>query len=185
MAVRGLGWAREGGDARVGRVRCSWSDMSVAAATSSGGDEGRTGVAGRRLRERGGGGAGFGRCVTTDLYDVGRRICRARLRRRRNQSALPTRNNWSWVGFYLRDSTKGHFSPVYLQPFLESARCRMIYVTEKRRPSPTGTNVQSTVLLSTSRARLARKARGMASRQNFQNLALTCEAWKWTAGRDY
>ena len=46
-------------------------------------------------------------------------------------------------------------------------------------------DLQRTVFLSTSRACLACRARGMASRQTFQNLALTCDAWKWTAGRDW
>ena len=46
-------------------------------------------------------------------------------------------------------------------------------------------DVQRTAFLSVSRASLACKARGMASRHAFQNLVLTHEAWKRTAGRDY
>ena len=45
-------------------------------------------------------------------------------------------------------------------------------------------DVQRTAFLSVSRASLACKARGMASRHTFQNLALTHDAWKRTAGRD-
>lgn len=44
---------------------------------------------------------------------------------------------------------------------------------------------QSTAFWSVSRASLACKARGMASRHTVQNLALTHDAWKRTAGRDY
>ena len=50
---------------------------------------------------------------------------------------------------------------------------------------PTVFDVQRTAFLSVSRASLACKARGMASRHTFQNLALTHDAWKRTAGRDY
>lgn len=46
-------------------------------------------------------------------------------------------------------------------------------------------DVHRTAFLSVSRASLACKARGIASRHTFQNLALTHDAWKRTAGRDY
>ena len=61
--------------------------MAVTAASS--GDEGRgIGVEGRRLRERGG--AGFGRWPTAGLYDVGRRICRARLQYEEEEGTIST-----------------------------------------------------------------------------------------------
>jgi hypothetical protein len=47
------------------------------AAVSSADGGGRAGVDGRRPRGRGG--TVFDRCVRAGLYDVGRRICRARL----------------------------------------------------------------------------------------------------------
>lgn len=46
-------------------------------------------------------------------------------------------------------------------------------------------NIQRTACLSISRASLACRAYGMASRHTFQNLVLTCDAWKCTAGRDW
>jgi hypothetical protein len=129
IAARGFGWARVAGDARVGRVGCSWSEMSVAAAASPGGDEERTGVVLRRTPGRDGG--GFVRLIRAD---VGRRICRARLCRGRGRAPISTSTPGT-CGFHLRDSTEGYLCPVYLQPFLERSRCEMEYVTEKKQPA--------------------------------------------------
>jgi hypothetical protein len=88
----------------------------------------------------------------------------------------------------LRDGAKSYLGPVHLEPFLESACCETQY---KMMSDGMGVrydgcrDVHRTAFLSVSRASLACKARGMASRHTFQNLALTHDAWKRTAGRDY
>ena len=69
MPARGLGCSIEGGINLVG-----WSSAAAAASSDGGGP---VVINGRRLRGRGG--TVFDRCVRAGLYEVGRRICRARL----------------------------------------------------------------------------------------------------------
>jgi hypothetical protein len=92
---------------------------------------------------------------------------------------------WRKKNFFghLRDGTKGYSCPIHLEPFLESV-CRNFFAMGKGMWTSKG-DVQWTAFLSVSHASLACKARGMASRHTFQNLALTHDVWKRMAGRHY
>lgn len=97
---------------REGEEGTSGEGAARAFAVSSG-DGGRRG--GDVSRFRGRAGMGLGRWVRAGLYDVGRRIWRARLDEGRQ-----------WVlrcseSAHLRDGAEGYLGPIHLEPFLQSA----------------------------------------------------------------
>jgi hypothetical protein len=99
---------------REGEEGASGKGAGCACACASSGDGGRR--AGDVSRFRGRAGMGLGRWVRAGLYDVGRRIWRARLEGER-QWLIRCRES-----SHLRDGAQGYLSPIHLEPFLESAR---------------------------------------------------------------
>jgi hypothetical protein len=113
---------REGEEGMGGRGREVVVEIAAAAlgcASVVFGDGGRTG--GEVSRFRGRAGIGLGRWVRVDLYDVGRRIWRARLCKGRISGSASLLRCGVKRRLHLRDGTKGHLCPVHLEPFLESA----------------------------------------------------------------
>ena len=106
VVVRRWWWCRREGEDRA----------VVACACASSGDGGRR--AGDVSRFRGRAGIGLGRWVRAGLYDVGRRIWRARL------SVCQLALLRCIKSVYLRDGAEGYFSSIHLEPFLESACCK-------------------------------------------------------------
>lgn len=105
IVVRRWWWCRrEGEDGAV---------VACACACASSGDGGRR--AGDVSRLRGRAGIGLGRWVRAGLYDVGRRIWRARL------SVCQLAFLRCIKSVHLRDGAEGYFSSIHLEPFLESA----------------------------------------------------------------